>query len=109
MYTLHFYADSHKDELRGRMKYALDKDLPIFVTEFGICDASGNGPVNDTETDIWLKELEANDISYVIWNLSNKDETSAILKTGCDKVNNFTSDDFSPCGERMVRMMTKFK
>ena len=109
MYTLHFYADSHKDELRGRMKYAIDKDLPIFVTEFGICDASGNGPVNDAETDIWLKELEANDISYVIWNLSNKDETSAILKPECDKINNFTSDDLSPCGERMVRIMTKFK
>ena len=109
MYTLHFYADSHRDELRGRMKYALNKDLPIFVTEFGICDASGNGPINDSETEIWLKELEANRISYVIWNLSNKDETSAILKPECDKINNFTSDDLSPCGERMVKMMAKFK
>ena len=109
MYTLHFYADTHKDEIRNRLKYALKKDLPVFVTEFGVCNAAGSGDINDEQTKIWLDLLDENDISYVIWNLSNKDETSAILKPSCTKINNFTSEDLSPCGERMVKMMQKFK
>ena len=109
MYTLHFYADTHKDELRHRLTYALGKDLPVFVTEFGVCNAAGSGDINDEETKKWLDMLEENDISYIIWNLSNKDETSAILKPSCEKICDFTADDLSPCGERMVKMMQKFK
>lgn len=46
MYALHFYAATHQDDLRKRMQDAIDDGLPIFVTEFGICDASGNGAIN---------------------------------------------------------------
>ena len=41
MYTLHFYADTHRDSLQSTMVSALSKGLPIFVSEYGICDASG--------------------------------------------------------------------
>ncbi len=33
MYTLHFYAATHKAWLRERADYALKKGLPIFVSE----------------------------------------------------------------------------
>ena len=49
MYTIHFYADTHRDDLRAKMKTALDAGLPVFCTEFGICDASGAGANNITE------------------------------------------------------------
>ena len=35
MYTIHFYADTHRDDLRAKMKTALDAGLPEFCTEFG--------------------------------------------------------------------------
>ena len=40
MYALHFYAGSHRDELRANADYALSKKLPIFVTEWGLTDYS---------------------------------------------------------------------
>ncbi len=55
MYSLHFYADSHRDEYRDKLKTAINNGLPVFVTEFGISDASGSGNVNTTEGDKWIK------------------------------------------------------
>ena len=46
MYTLHFYAATHKEVLRQRMLSAHDAGLAIFVSEYGICDASGNGALD---------------------------------------------------------------
>lgn len=105
VYTLHFYADTHRDELRGIMTDAIEKGLPVFVSEFGICDASGNGPVNDEQTDIWIALMNKLQLSYVLWNLSNKNETSAILAPGCSVTSGFGEDDFSECGKRVAGYM----
>ncbi len=105
VYTLHFYADTHKEYLREIMVNALKDGLAVFVSEFGICDASGNGPINDEETNLWISLMNEHKVSYAIWNLSNKEETSAILAPTC-KVNcNFTEDDFSECGKRVAGYM----
>ncbi len=95
MYTLHFYAATHKDDLRGILQSALNQSLPVFVSEFGICDASGNGGLDVTSANTWIELLESNNISYVLWNLSNKNESSAFLKPECQKTTNFTEDDLS--------------
>lgn len=44
MYALHFYAATHKADLRNKMTAAISKGLPVFVTEYGICDASETEP-----------------------------------------------------------------
>lgn len=104
-YTLHFYADTHRDDLRKLMVDAItEANLPIFVSEFGICDASGNGPVNEEQSLIWLDLLDEHKISYVLWNLSNKAETSAIIKPECTKLNSFEDDDFSASGNFLASM-----
>ena len=36
MYTLHFYAATHKDSLRDTMVAAIESGLPVFVSEYGI-------------------------------------------------------------------------
>ncbi len=84
MYVLHFYADTHRDDLRNICQNALNNNLPIFVSEFGTCAADGNGGHNEAEADKWIELLDNNDISYVMWNISNKNETSAMIMPGCD-------------------------
>lgn len=98
MYTLHFYATTHKDDLRQRLKAAVEDGLPVFVTEFGICDASGNGQINYDSADAWIELLDSLDISYICWNLSNKSETVALFKPDCNKVSDFESSDLSKQG-----------
>lgn len=106
VYTLHFYADTHKEELRTIMEHAIADGLPIFVSEFGICAADGAGAINLKETDLWLQTLNRHNISYLMWNLSNKDETSAIITPTCSKTSGFTEEDLSPSGRALLKIMT---
>lgn len=105
MYTLHFYAATHKDELRKKLKIAHEKGLPIFVTEFGISDASGNGTISQEEGDKWIELLNSYNISWVCWNLSNKNETSAILNSNCNKTTDFQESDFSQQGKWLLKKL----
>lgn len=98
MYTLHFYAASHQQDLRDRLKSTVEGGLPVFVTEFGICDASGDGRIDYASADAWVNLMDELDVSYICWNLSNKDETSALFKTSCTKTSGFTKDDLSEEG-----------
>lgn len=105
MYTLHFYADTHRDSLRGKMVNAIAAGLPVFVTEFGICDASGSGAINTAEADKWIRTLDENSVSYCIWNLSNKSETSALLRTSTTATSGWAYDELSESGKWFVNMM----
>lgn len=98
MYALHFYAATHKDDLRARMTEAVQQGLPVFVSEFGICDASGNGGIDRDSADAWADAMDAQKVSYVCWNLSNKDESSALFKSSCSKTSGFSTDDLSDEG-----------
>ena len=45
-YTLHYYAATHKDELRAKAEAARLAGLALLVTEFGTVEATGNGPLD---------------------------------------------------------------
>lgn len=106
MYTLHYYAVTHKAELRTAMTDAVESGLPIFVSEYGICDASGNGALDIEEADRWIETMDRYHISYVMWNLSNKNESSSILSPACQKTSDFTRDDLTNCGKWLYEMLT---
>lgn len=106
MYTLHFYAATHKDYLRQKLNTALNAGLPIFVTEFGICDASGNGAVDIEEGNKWIDYLNSNNISWMCWNLSNKNESSSILKN-TEKLSNWTKEELSEEGKWLLEALKR--
>lgn len=107
MYTLHFYAATHTDDLCAKMTEAVGNGLPVFVSEYGICDASGSGDIDETQANLWVESMNDCGISYVAWNLSNKEETSAILQSICSKTSGFTQDDLSASGKWLYRMLTE--
>ena len=98
MYTLHFYAATHKEDLRNKMTTALKAGLPIFVTEFSICEASGNGSVDYSSAEEWFKLINEYNLSYCAWNVSNKDEKSSLIKSSVTKKSGWTEDDLSETG-----------
>ena len=106
MYALHFYAATHTDSLRNTMVSAINAGLPVFVSEYGICDASGNGAIDEYQAAQWINLMDEYGISYVAWNLSNKEETSAIFSSKCGKISNFTEDDLSSSGKWVYHMLT---
>ncbi len=106
MYTLHFYAATHKADLRNKAQKAIDAGLPLFVSEFGICDASGNGSVDESEANKWIDFLNTNNISWICWNLSNKNESSALLSNSTNKVYDWSLEDLSIEGKWLLNKLT---
>nr|UNG40348.1 glycoside hydrolase family 5 subfamily 2 [Saperda scalaris] len=67
MYTLHFYAGTHKQWLRDTATEALNNGLPLFVTEYGTVNADATEPVDPEESRLWWDWLDEHNISYVNW------------------------------------------
>lgn len=107
MYALHFYAATHKADLRNKMTAAINKGLPVFVTEYGICDASGNGAIDKKEADRWVQTMDEYGVSYIAWNLSNKQESSSIIKSSCSKVSGFKKSELSNEGKWLYHLLRK--
>lgn len=106
MYTLHFYADTHRESLRNKLSSALAAGLPVMVTEFGICDASGNGSNNTAEGNTWIDVLDGCGVSYFLWNLANKGEASSIIASGNTKLYGFGDNDLSESGRWYKEVLT---
>ena len=85
MYTLHFYAGTHGEDLRNKTKAAIDRGLPIFVTECGTSQATGGGGVFEEKFLEWASFLKKHQISWVNWSLNNKGEDSGILIMNADR------------------------
>lgn len=98
-YTLHFYAGSHKQSLRDKASYAISKGLPLFVTEWGACDASGNGGLDLAESQTWINFLNQNNISWANWSLFDKPETASALKPGAGNNGGWSSSALTASGQ----------
>ncbi|MCM1179301.1 MAG: glycoside hydrolase family 5 protein [Clostridium sp.] len=99
MYAMHFYSATHKSDMRNKLQTALDKKLPVMVTEYGVSEASGNGSIDTKEAGKWLDMLDKNDISYFAWSLSNKAESASLLKAGTKKKSGWKTSDLSKAGK----------
>lgn len=99
MYTLHFYAATHKQELRDRADYALSRGLPLFVSECAGMEASGDGPVNQQEWDAWRGWMKKNDISWVCWSVSDKDETCSMVYADAPSEGKWTKSALKDWGQ----------
>ena len=89
MYTFHFYAASHQAEYFNALSRAADK-IPLFVTEFGTQDYSGDGANDFTYSQKYLDFLASKKIGWTNWNFSDDERSGAVFKEGTCAGNNFT-------------------
>ncbi|WP_408071199.1 cellulase family glycosylhydrolase [Butyrivibrio sp. JL13D10] len=99
MYCLHFYAATHKDDLNDELRIALNAGIPVFVSECGICEHTGDGTIDFASSRKWFNFLLENNISYSVWSFSNKDESSAFFKHDFDPVKGLNDDYLSDSGK----------
>ena len=105
-YTLHFYAGTHRQELRAKALRAMELGAALFVTEWGTSEASGNGILDEAETRLWWAFMETHQLSHLNWSIIDKDETSAALRPGAPGEGGWTDETLSPSG-RLVRQMLR--
>ncbi|MEU6719981.1 cellulase family glycosylhydrolase [Nonomuraea sp. NPDC046802] len=81
MYTFHFYAASHGSEYLNALSRAADR-IPMFVTEFGTQEYTGDGSNNFTRSQQYLDLMAQKKISWVNWNFSDDERSGAVFTEG---------------------------
>lgn len=105
-YTLHFYAGTHGQSLRNKAQTALDKGIPLFVTEWGTVNADGNGGVNYGETQAWVDFMKSRNISHANWSINDKAEGASALVAGASGTGGWSSGQLTASGN-LVRDIIK--
>ena len=106
MYAFHFYAATHAG-LRSNVENCVAQGLPVFVSEFGTCDASGGGANDFNETQKWLSYFDKQGISYCNWSICNKDETCSVLRPGTSANGNWSESNLTENGKWMRNWFRK--
>ncbi|WP_367914616.1 glycoside hydrolase family 5 protein [Leadbetterella sp. DM7] len=99
-YSFHFYASEphHQENLRNRATTAIEAGLPVFVTEWGVGEANGDGAFDPEKNKAWMTWMEKHQLSWVNWNLTDKKETTALLKPGAPVNGSWKKSNLSPSG-----------
>ena len=98
VYALHFYAATHQEKLMNKAVTALEAGIPVFISECSICDASGDGTIDYDWGKKWIDFADENQMSYIVWNLSNKDESSAVIKPDVTTLSHWKDEEYSQTG-----------
>jgi len=104
-YTLHFYAATHKGYLRDKASVALNRGIALVVTEWGTCDASGNGALDLGSSGEWIAFLDEHKISHANWAVSDKDEAASALRPGASGTGGWTNENITPSGSWVRNMI----
>lgn len=97
-YALHFYAATHKQQLRNKATTALNNGIALWVSEFGTCEATGDGLLDSAEVEIWMNFMEEKKLSWCNWSVADKVETAAALKPNASSTGNWSGDDLTESG-----------
>jgi endoglucanase len=98
MYTVHFYAGTHKQWLRNNTDIAISKGLPIFISECAGMEASGDGPINYEEWQKWIDWMDLKGLSWITWSVSDKNETCSVLYPSADSNGKWEEKDLKESG-----------
>jgi endoglucanase len=102
-YTLHFYAATHKQWLRDLATGAMNAGIALFVTEWGVCEASGTGTLDSAETDVWLSYMDQNQLSWANWDIADKaGETCSALMPNSSTTGQWPASSLTAAG-KLVR------
>ena len=105
-YSLHFYAGSHKAELRAKAEEAMKLGAALMVTEWGVCNADGDGPMDEASVREWMDFMRTHHLSHCNWAVSDKRESASILRPGASDKGGWTDSELTPAGQ-LVRALIR--
>ncbi|MCB9210683.1 MAG: glycoside hydrolase family 5 protein [Ignavibacteriales bacterium] len=106
-YSLHFYTGTHREWLREKANKAILANIPLFISEWGLSEADGNGIIDIAETNLWADFMELKNLSWCNWSVNNKDETSSILLPTTTAISGWNDNELSEAGKIMKDYLVK--
>ena len=108
MYTVHFYAATHGEDLRQRTEEAVKSGIPVFISECGFMEASGDGPVDMESTEQWIQLCERLGLSWVCWSISDKGETCSMLLPQAKSAGPWSDSVIKPYGQQVKGLLRHY-
>ena len=98
MYTVHFYAGTHGQELIAKADKALEKKVPVFISECGAMESTGRGDFAWESWEQWLSWADKHSISMALWSFSDMEETCSMLLPSAKERGGWGDGEFSEWG-----------
>lgn len=98
MYTMHFYAGTHKQWLRDRTDDAIKAGLPVFISESGGMTHTGDGPIDYREWQAYFNWINKHNLSWLTWSVSDKNETCSVLRHSASSTGHWPVSDLKESG-----------
>jgi endoglucanase len=109
LYSVHFYAATHRQWLRARTQSAIDAGLPIIVTESSGSQASGQGRNDYAEWNAWIEFLEKNGVSWLNYSVSDKaGETISVLHPGASASGGWRDAELTESGQQVRGLLRSY-
>ncbi|MEO8768571.1 MAG: glycoside hydrolase family 5 protein [Ferruginibacter sp.] len=108
MYTMHFYAGTHGKWLRERTDSALQKGLPVFISESAGMEATGDGPIDSAAWQQYIDWIDKNNLSWITWSVSDKNESCSVLNTSASSTGNWKETDLKLSGIKTRNYLKKY-
>jgi endoglucanase len=108
MYTMHFYAGTHKKWLRNKTDSAIQKGLPVFISECAGMEATGDGPIDYEEWQKYIDWMDKNNLSWVTWSVSDKNESCSVLNTSASSNGKWDEKDLKISGIKTREYLKKY-
>lgn len=107
MYSFHFYAASHGQPYRQALAEAA-AHLPVFVTEWGSQQYTGDGPNDFASAQAFLELMDRFKISWTSWNYSDdKRSGAAFVKGTCASGGPWNGQSLKPAGQWVREQIRK--
>ena len=108
LYTLHFYAATHGQDVRDMVEEVSQKGLPIFVSEYGVTASTGDLPRDLESADLWIDLLEREGISYCMWSFTKVPEACSAIRATVPKYSGFAPEDYTKTGLWLLDTLAKY-
>jgi endoglucanase len=99
VYVAHFYAATHKNGNREKVKKVIEAGFPVYISEFGTCTYTGDGKLDTESFSAWMDLLDQYHVGWCNWSVHDKNETASILKPKSSSLGGWEESQLTPSGK----------
>ena len=105
MYTYHYYSGHSLDGYLTTLKKTMQKNFPIFITEWGIGKDTTSTSLELEHAENFLAYVNQHGISWANWSLCNKDEPFSAIRPDVNTLGGWTLDDLTVSGKMVFEAL----
>jgi aryl-phospho-beta-D-glucosidase BglC (GH1 family) len=107
LYTYHFYTGYDRGGYRKSLSYALERNIPVFISEWGLSYEENTKSIDYGKAREFISFLNKNGVGWVNWSLCNKDEEHSAIHSTSESLSGWSEEDLTESGLFVFEMMAR--